>query len=74
MGRRGGGVGHSLPNISFDCLIAPEVMCRQPHTFAVDYFALGVLAYEFMLGRVSNLRKIASRFADNIRRSISALT
>lgn len=27
-------------------------MCRQPHTFAVDYFALGVLAYEFMLGRV----------------------
>lgn len=32
--------------------IAPEVMCRQPHTFAVDYFALGVLAYEFMLGRV----------------------
>jgi hypothetical protein len=31
---------------------APEVMCRQPHTFAVDYFALGVLAYEFMLGRV----------------------
>ena len=29
-------------------------MCRQPHTFAVDYFALGVLAYEFMLGRVRN--------------------
>ena len=27
-------------------------MCRQNHTFAVDYFALGVLAYEFMLGRV----------------------
>lgn len=35
--------------------IAPEVMCRQPHTFAVDYFALGVLAYEFMLGRVDFL-------------------
>ena len=27
-------------------------MCRKPHTFAVDYFALGVLAYEFILGRV----------------------
>ncbi len=27
-------------------------MCRQPHTYAVDYFAVGVLAYEFMLGRV----------------------
>lgn len=34
--------------------LAPEVMCRQPHTFAVDYFALGVLAYEFMLGKVQN--------------------
>ena len=31
--------------------MAPEVMCRQNHTFAVDYYALGVLAYEFMLGR-----------------------
>jgi serine/threonine protein kinase len=31
--------------------MAPEVMCRQPHTYAVDYFAVGVLAYEFMLGR-----------------------
>lgn len=27
-------------------------MCRQNHGFAVDYFALGVIAYEFMLGRV----------------------
>ncbi len=31
--------------------MAPEVMCRLAHTYAVDYFALGVLAYEFMLGR-----------------------
>lgn len=33
-------------------IIAPEVMCRQNHTYAVDYYALGVIAYEFMLGRV----------------------
>ncbi|EGR31045.1 protein kinase domain protein, partial [Ichthyophthirius multifiliis] len=32
--------------------MAPEVMCRQNHTFAVDYFALGVIAFEFMQGRV----------------------
>ena len=38
--------------ILFIHLLAPEVMCRQNHTFAVDYFALGVLAFEFMLGRV----------------------
>jgi len=37
---------------------APEVMCRQNHGFGVDYFALGVIAYEFMLGRVKLLKKL----------------
>ena len=27
-------------------------MCRQNHCCAVDYFAIGVIGYEFMLGRV----------------------
>lgn len=31
--------------------MAPEVLCKQTHGIAVDYFALGVLVYEFMLGR-----------------------
>lgn len=30
--------------------MSPEVMCGQNHTIAVDYFALGVIAYEFMMG------------------------
>ena len=30
--------------------MAPEVMCAQNHSYAVDFFALGVLTYEFMLG------------------------
>jgi hypothetical protein len=30
--------------------MAPEVMCAQNHSYTVDYFALGVIAYEFMLG------------------------
>lgn len=29
-------------------------MCRQNHGVAADYFAVGVIAYEFMLGRVQN--------------------
>jgi serine/threonine protein kinase len=32
--------------------MAPEVMCAQNHTLAVDYFALGVIGYEFMIGKV----------------------
>lgn len=32
--------------------MAPEVMCAQNHTIAVDYFALGVLCFEFMFGFV----------------------
>ena len=30
--------------------MSPEVMCAQNHTIAVDYFALGVMTYEFMMG------------------------
>ena len=30
--------------------MAPEVLMNQNHTFAVDYFALGVIGYEFMKG------------------------
>jgi serum/glucocorticoid-regulated kinase 2 len=30
--------------------MAPEVMCAQNHTYVVDYFAVGVIAYEFMFG------------------------
>ena len=35
--------------------IAPEVMCRQNHGVAADYFAMGVIGYECMLGRVYNI-------------------
>lgn len=30
--------------------MAPEVMCRQNHGIAVDYFALGVIMFELMMG------------------------
>jgi hypothetical protein len=32
--------------------MAPEVMCRQNHGVAVDYFALGIIVYECMMGSV----------------------
>ncbi len=30
--------------------MAPEVMCGQNHSHMVDYFAIGVLGFEFMFG------------------------
>ena len=30
--------------------MAPEVLYKQNHSFAVDYYALGIVAYEWMLG------------------------
>ncbi|CAK70564.1 unnamed protein product (macronuclear) [Paramecium tetraurelia] len=48
--------------------MAPEVMYRQNHTFAVDYYALGVIAYEFMLGR----RPYVGRSRQEIREQIIA--
>ena len=29
--------------------MAPEVLCRQNHSYEADYFAVGVIAYEMML-------------------------
>ena len=37
--------------------MAPEVLCRQNHDFQVDSFALGVIVYEFMLGKVQTIYK-----------------
>ncbi len=33
--------------------MAPEVMCRQNHGVAVDYFAVGIITFECMYGKVS---------------------
>lgn len=32
--------------------MAPEVICRMNHSYEVDFFALGVIMYELMLGIV----------------------
>lgn len=51
------GIARELkPNNSADTsgtpgYMSPEVMCCQDHGFAVDFYAVGVILYEMMLGR-----------------------
>lgn len=45
---------------------APEVMCRQNHSYAADYFALGVIVYECMLGRRPYMGKSRKEIKDLI--------
>ena len=33
--------------------MSPEVICKMNHSYPGDYFALGVIAYELMMGKVS---------------------
>ena len=46
--------------------MAPEVMCRQNHNIGVDYFAVGVIAYELMLGKRPYLGKDRKEIRDHI--------
>lgn len=46
--------------------MAPEVMNRKEHSFGVDFFALGVIAYEFMLGRRPYLGKDRREIKENM--------
>lgn len=46
--------------------MAPEVLCRQNHGIAVDYFALGVIAYKFMMGRRPYLGRNRAEIKDAV--------
>ena len=44
--------------------IAPEVMCRQNHGIAADYYAVGVIGYECMFGARPYLGKNRKEIRD----------
>jgi serum/glucocorticoid-regulated kinase 2 len=31
--------------------MAPEILCKMPYTFTSDFFAIGVIVYELMMGK-----------------------
>ena len=47
-------------------ILAPEVICRQNHSFVSDYFALGVIAYELMTGKVIFYVNIRDHIMENL--------
>ena len=55
-----------LDNSGTPGYMAPEVMCNQPNTYVVDYFALGVIVYEFMRGYRPYLGKNRKEIKDKI--------
>jgi len=46
--------------------MAPEVMCKQNHGVSVDYYALGIIAYECMMGKRPYNGKTRKDIRDNI--------
>src|SRR5690349_12956181 len=44
--------------------MAPEVMCAQNHSYPVDYFAVGVIGFEFMFGVRPYLAKSRKEIKD----------
>ena len=46
--------------------MAPEVMCRQNHSIAADYFALGVITFEIMTGKRPYLGRSRKEIRDAI--------
>lgn len=46
--------------------MAPEVICRQNHTVVADYFALGVIVFEFMTGKRPYQGKTRKDIRDSI--------
>jgi len=32
--------------------MAPEVLCKQVHSYPVDFYALGIICYELIIGKV----------------------
>jgi serine/threonine protein kinase len=48
--------------------MAPEVLCRQDHSYSVDFFAIGIILHELMLRR----RPFRGRSRKEIREEILA--
>ena len=58
--------GNSADTSGTPGYMAPEVMCRQDHSYPADYYAVGVIAYEMMMGRRPYNGRDRKEIRDNI--------
>ena len=58
--------GNASENSGTPGYMAPEVLCSQNHTFAVDYYAVGVIGYEFMKGHRPYRGKNRKEIKENV--------
>lgn len=54
--------------------MAPEVICRQQHSFVSDYFALGVILYEIIMGTRPYLGRNRKEIREKIMESQAKIT
>lgn len=50
------GIARSLKDKCLDAsgtpgYMAPEVLCKQVHSFSVDFYAVGIVCHELMIGK-----------------------
>lgn len=46
--------------------MAPEVLCRRNHSYSVDYYAMGIIMYECMMGRRPYLGKTRKEIKEQV--------
>jgi serine/threonine protein kinase len=71
------GISRKMPAITAECsglvetsgtpgYMAPETLCRMPHGYTSDFFAIGVIVYEMMFRRRPYSGTNKNQIRDNI--------
>jgi serine/threonine protein kinase len=50
--------------------MAPEVMMRQNHGVSCDYYSIGCIGYEFMMGKVNRFMKFQKPYTGRSREEV----
>lgn len=57
-----------LDNSGTPGYMAPEIITNQPHDLSSDYYSIGIILYELMLGRVNISESLSDLIMEKQRR------